>query len=98
MARRSVVPMMTRLGFMKSPTASPSFRNSGFAATTQSWRVCSRTTASILSPVRTGTDHVARDQLFESRFIDRQREARAGHEADVAGPDHAHFHDAGGRG
>jgi len=55
MARRSVVPMMTRLGFMKSPTASPSFRNSGFAATTQSWRVCSRTTASILSPVPTGT-------------------------------------------
>ena len=40
---------------MKSLTASPSFRNSGFDATANSCVVFLRTIASILSPVPTGT-------------------------------------------
>ena len=54
-ARLSSAPMTTRSGFMKSLTASPSLRNSGFDATANSCFACFLTIASILSPVPTGT-------------------------------------------
>src|SRR3569833_2214683 len=55
MARLSSAPTITRSGFMKSLTASPSFRNSGFDATANSCLVRAFMRASILSPVPTGT-------------------------------------------
>ncbi len=47
--------MTTRSGFMKSDSASPSFKNSGFDATANSCFARLVRIASILSPVPTGT-------------------------------------------
>ena len=47
--------MITRSGFMKSLTASPSLRNSGFDATEKSCRVSAATIARTRSAVPTGT-------------------------------------------
>ena len=55
-ARSSSVPMMTRSGFMKSLTASPSLRNSGFDATANGLRASpARSRSRTLSAVPTGT-------------------------------------------
>jgi len=48
-------PRITRSGFMKSSTAAPSFRNSGFEQTWNGVLVCLATSARTFSAVPTGT-------------------------------------------
>ncbi len=48
-------PMTTRSGFMKSSTAAPSFRNSGFEHTETGWSVSACASSCTLSAVPTGT-------------------------------------------
>ena len=48
-------PITTRSGFMKSSTAAPSFKNSGFEMTSTSWSVLLRIAFATLSAVPTGT-------------------------------------------
>ena len=51
----SSVPTITRSGFRKSPTAAPSFRNSGLEATENLWWVRPAITLRTRSAVPTGT-------------------------------------------
>ena len=51
----SSVPMTTRSGFMKSSTAAPSLRNSGFETTAKGWEVIPAMTVRTRAAVPTGT-------------------------------------------
>ncbi len=54
-ARSDVVPITTRSGFKKSPTAAPSFKNAGLETTSNSTRVAPAITSRTRSAVPTGT-------------------------------------------